>query len=120
MIGGGRIYVKLQPGQQAIAWVYFDPLPTETVVGVEVPQMFPFDDVTVTEGAGTLTSASTARSTPHGAVATLVAAKRGDEALRARLELAAEPGAKVHLRDPYFEYRQATSSIPSANASIRS
>jgi outer membrane protein OmpA-like peptidoglycan-associated protein len=104
-IGGGRIYVKLKPGQQGVAWVYFEPIPPGTVVSVELPEMFPFDDVTVTEGAGTLLSASTARSTPHGAVATLLAAKRADEALRARLKLAAEPGVEISLRSPYFEYK---------------
>lgn len=104
-IGGGRIYVKLEPGQQGVAWAYFDALPAGTVVSVEIPQMFPFEGVAVTEGAGTLHSASTARSTPHGVVATLVSAKRADQALKARLKLAAEPGAKVDLRSPYFEYK---------------
>jgi outer membrane protein OmpA-like peptidoglycan-associated protein len=104
-IGGGRIYVKLQPGQEAVAWTYFDAIPAGTVVSIEVPQMFPFEDVTVTEGAGTLLSASASRSTPHGAVATLVSAKRADQALKARLKLAAEPGVKVQLRSPYFEYQ---------------
>jgi outer membrane protein OmpA-like peptidoglycan-associated protein len=105
-IGGGRIYVKLQPGREAIAWVYFDAIPAGTVVSVELPQMFPFDDVTVSEGAGTLLSASSARSTPKGVVATLVSAKRADQALKARLKFATEPpGTKVSLRSSYFEYR---------------
>ena len=104
-IGGGRIYVKLQPGQEAVAWTCFDALPAGSVVSVEVPQMFPFEDVPVTEGPGTLFSASTARSTPHGAVATLVSAKRADQALKARLKLTAEPGVEVNLRSPYFRYK---------------
>jgi outer membrane protein OmpA-like peptidoglycan-associated protein len=105
-IGGGRIWVKLPPGHQGVAWAYFDALPAGTVVSVEAPQMFPFDDVTVTEGAGSLLSAGSARSTPHGAVATLASARRADQALRARLKLAAEPGAEVSLRSSYFEYKQ--------------
>ena len=104
-LGGGRIYVRLQGSQQAIAWIYFEAIPAGTLVSVEVPQMFPFDDVPVTEGPGTLLSATTARSSPQGAVATLSAAKRADQALKARLKLAAEPGATVKLRSPYFEYR---------------
>jgi len=104
-IGGGRVYVKLQPGQQAVAWAYFDAIPPGTVVSVELPQMFPFEDVTVTEGPGSLLSASSARSTPHGAVATLASAKRADQTLKARLKLGAEPGVDVKLRSPYFEYK---------------
>jgi outer membrane protein OmpA-like peptidoglycan-associated protein len=105
-IGGGRIYVKLQPGQQAVAWVYFNAIPAGTVVSVELPQMFPFEDVTVTEGPGALLAAGTARSTPHGVVATLVSAKRADQALKARLKLASDPpGADVSLRSPYFAYK---------------
>jgi outer membrane protein OmpA-like peptidoglycan-associated protein len=104
-IGGGRIYVKLEPGQRALAWAYFDAIPAGTVVSVELPQMFPFEDVTVTEGPGALLAAGTAKSTPHGALATLVSAKRADQALKARIKLAAEPGSKVDLRSPYFEYK---------------
>ena len=104
-IGGGRIYVRLRAGQEAVAWLYFDAIPAGTVVSVEVPQMFPFEDVTVTEGPGTLTSATTAKSTPNGALASLVSAKRADQALKARLKLAAEPGVEVALREPYFRYK---------------
>jgi len=103
-IGGGRIYVKLPPGGQAVAWVYFDPIPAGTVVSVELPQMFPFEDVAVTDGAGTLLSAGAAQSTPMGAVATLVSAKRADEALKVRLKITSETG-KVYRRSSYFEYK---------------
>ena len=101
---GGRIYVRLRPGQQGVAWIYFAAIPAGTVVSVEVPQMFPFEDVPVTEGKGALLSASTGKSTPFGAVASLVSARRADEALKARLKLAAEPGVEVRLRSSYFEY----------------
>lgn len=104
-IGDGRIYVRLRPGQQGVAWAYFEAIPPGTIVSVEIPQMFPFEDVPVTEGAGTLLTASAAKSTPHSAVATLVSAKRADEALKARLKLAAEPGVEVKLRSSYFEYK---------------
>jgi outer membrane protein OmpA-like peptidoglycan-associated protein len=104
-IGGGRIYVTIPSGRPGVLWTYFDPLPAGTVVSVEIPQMFPFEDVTVMEGPGTLLSASSAKSTPSGALATLVSAKRADQALKARLKLAAEPGVKVDLRSPYFEYK---------------
>jgi outer membrane protein OmpA-like peptidoglycan-associated protein len=104
-LDGGRILVKLPPEQPGVLWTYFEALPAGTVVSIEVPQMFPFEDVVVTEGAGTLLSAKEAKSTPSGAVATLTAAKRADQALKARLKLAAEPGVEVDLRSPYFEYK---------------
>jgi outer membrane protein OmpA-like peptidoglycan-associated protein len=105
-IGGGRIYVKMPPAQEGVAWVYFDAIPAGTVVSVEVPQMFPFEDVTVTEGPGALTSTNSAKSIPPSAVATLVSAKRADQALKVRLKLAAaEPGGTVKLRSSYFEYK---------------
>jgi outer membrane protein OmpA-like peptidoglycan-associated protein len=103
-IGGGRIYVKLEAGQQGVAWAYFDALAPGTVVSVEVPQMFPFEDVVVTEGLGTLLSAGKAESIPAGAVATLASAKRAEQALKVRLKLAPEPGTTVDLRSPYFMY----------------
>ncbi len=105
-IGGGRIYVRMPPGQEGVAWTYFDAIPSGTVVSVEVPQMFPFEDVTVTEGPGALTSAKSAKSIPPSALATLVSAKRADQALKVRLKLAAaEPGGRVKLRSSYFEYK---------------
>ena len=66
--------------------------------------MFPFEDVTVTEGPGALTSASSAKSIPPTALATLVSAKRADQAVKARLKLAAAPAVPVDLRSSYFEY----------------
>jgi outer membrane protein OmpA-like peptidoglycan-associated protein len=104
-IGGGRIYVKMPPGQEGMAWTFFDAIPAGTVVSVDVPQMFPFDDVTVTEGPGTLTNASTAKSIPPTGLATLLSAKRADQAVKARLKLnAADPAVPVDLRSSYFEY----------------
>jgi outer membrane protein OmpA-like peptidoglycan-associated protein len=67
--------------------------------------MFPFEDVTVTEGPGALTSTSSAKSIPPTALATLVSAKRADQAVKARLKLAAaDPAVPVDLRSSYFEY----------------
>jgi outer membrane protein OmpA-like peptidoglycan-associated protein len=104
-IDGGRIRVVLETGQRGVAWAYFNALPVGTVVSVEVPQMFPFEDVVVTEGPGSLLSAGVAKSIPAGAVATLASAKRADQALKVQLKLAAEPGVKVDLRSPYFMYK---------------
>lgn len=104
-LDGGRVYVVLEAGQQGVAWAYFDAIAAGTVVSVEIPQMFPFEDVVITEGPGSLLSPGSAKSTPAGAIATLASAKRADEALKVRLKLAAEAGATVDLRSPYFEYK---------------
>jgi outer membrane protein OmpA-like peptidoglycan-associated protein len=67
--------------------------------------MFPFEDVTVTEGPSALTNASTAQSVPPMALATLVSAKRADHAVKARLKLTAvDPAVEPELRSSYFEY----------------
>jgi outer membrane protein OmpA-like peptidoglycan-associated protein len=105
-VGLNQIYVRLRRGQEALAWVYFDEIPAGTLLSVEVPQMFPFDDVPVTQGAGALLSPRTAKSTPFGAVATLMSAKRADQAVNVRLKFAAEPGMDVRLRGAYFEYAE--------------
>jgi outer membrane protein OmpA-like peptidoglycan-associated protein len=104
-IGGGRIYVKVPPGRDAVAWWYFESLPAGTVVSVELPQMFPFEGVPVGQSAAGALSEKEADSTPSGAVATLVSAKRADQTLKARLKLAARPGVTVVRRSPYFEYQ---------------
>ncbi len=103
-LDGGRIVLTIPPGKPAVLWVYFDALAAGTVVSVEVPQMFPFEDVVVTDGAGTLLSAKEAKSTPSMVTATLVSAKRADEAVKVRLKLTADPGATVDMRTPYFIY----------------
>ena len=90
-LDGGRIYVVLEAGQQGVAWAYFDALPAGTVVSVEVPQMFPFEDVVVTEGPGTLLSAGSAKSSPVGAVATLASS----QARRPGVSSAAQAGRRT-------------------------
>ncbi len=103
-IDGGRIALVIPPGMESVLWAYFEPLPAGTTVSVQLPQMFPFDVVPVTEGPGGLLSATSAKSIPFGALATLVSAKRANQALNVRLKLAAEPGSVVDLRGTYFMY----------------
>jgi outer membrane protein OmpA-like peptidoglycan-associated protein len=103
-LDGGRFVLTVPPGKPAVLWAYFDALTAGTVVSVEIPQMFPFEDVVVTDGAGTLLSAKEAKSTPAMVTATLVSAKRADEAVKVRLKLTADPGVTVDMRSPYFVY----------------
>jgi hypothetical protein len=72
---------------------------------VEVPYVFPFDNVPVTEGTGKIFASGTAGTTPGGALATIVSAKRADQVLNVRLRLAAERGQNVALLSPYFDFK---------------
>jgi outer membrane protein OmpA-like peptidoglycan-associated protein len=103
-IEGGRIALKVPARQSTVLWAYFEPVAAGTVMTVEVPQVFPFDNVPVTEGAGKVFASATATTTPGGAMATLVSAKRADQVVSVRLRLSAEPGQKVNLLSPYFMF----------------
>ena len=82
---GGRWFPKIPPGGEASVWALFEPLSAGTKVSVQVPLMFPFDDVQIAEGppgsslqvAGT-TSPLTAR---------LVSAKRSEGQLKIQLKI---------------------------------
>jgi outer membrane protein OmpA-like peptidoglycan-associated protein len=103
-IEGGRVALKIPPRQATVLWAYFEPVAPGTVMTVEVPQVFPFDKVPVTEGAGKLFASATAASTPGGALATLVSANRADQVVNVRLRLSAERGQSVSLLSPYFMF----------------
>ena len=103
-IDGGRVQLRIPPKQSTVVWAYFEPVAAGTVMRVELPHVFPFDNVPVTEGAGKVFAASTARTTPGGGLATLVSAKRGDQVLNVRLRLTPEKG-EAALLDAYLRYK---------------
>ena len=104
-LDGGRIRLKVPAKQSTIVWAYFEPLPAGTVVNVELPTIFPFEGVVVSEAPGKLLSATAARSTVTGATATLVSARRADQVMTVRLRLAADKGIEPGLA-PYFVYKE--------------
>jgi outer membrane protein OmpA-like peptidoglycan-associated protein len=104
-IDGGRIALKVPQRHSTVLWAYFESVAPGSVMTVEVPHVFPFDNVPVTEGTGKVFASGTAGSTPGGALATIVSAKRADQVLNVRLKLAAERGEKVDLLSPYFMYK---------------
>jgi outer membrane protein OmpA-like peptidoglycan-associated protein len=104
-IDGGRIRLIVPAGQPNVLWAYFEPVAAGTVLNVELPLMFPFEKVAVTEGPGKIFAGGSARSTPGGVVATLVSARRADQTLNVRLRLEAERGAKPELGGAYFEFQ---------------
>jgi outer membrane protein OmpA-like peptidoglycan-associated protein len=102
----GRIVLRIPPKQSTFVWAYFEPLAAGAVVNVEVPYMFPFENVAVSEGPGKLFSINSAATTPTGGTATIVAAKREDQVVNVRLRLVPNPGIDVALLDSYFRLKQ--------------
>jgi outer membrane protein OmpA-like peptidoglycan-associated protein len=102
-IDGGRIGLRIPAKGSTVLWAYFEAVTAGTVMNVEVPFTFPFESVPVTEAPSKVLSNSTAKSSPAGAVATVVSATRADQVLNVRLRLTAEPKSSVSLR-PYFNY----------------
>ena len=103
-IGGGRIQLLVPPRQSTIVWAYFEPIAAGTVLNIELPYVFPFDNVTVSGDPGVVTTSGSAKSTPHGALVTIASAARANQVVTVRMRMQAEPGAKPSLGGSYFEY----------------
>jgi outer membrane protein OmpA-like peptidoglycan-associated protein len=104
-IDGGRIAVKIPSRQTTVVWAYFEPVSANTVMTVTMPNVFPFENVPVTEGPRKAFASNTAATTPGGGLATVVSAKREDQVLNVRLRLTAERGS-AELLDPYLRYKR--------------
>ena len=83
---GGMWSFDIEPNASATLWVLFDPVPAGTVLTVQVPHAFPFDDVPVSAVPGML-SAKDAGATTGDIHATLVSVKRADQMVRANLKI---------------------------------
>jgi len=103
-IDGGRVVLKIPARQTTVVWAYFEPVAAGTVMNVEVPYVFPFESVPVTEGPGKAFASGTARTTPGGGLATIVSAQRKDQVLNVRLRLTAEQGG-AELLDSYLRFK---------------
>lgn len=100
---GGRWWPKLPPHGEAVMWLFFEPVASGTVLSVSVPKTFPFDDVTVTEGAGSVFLPGSVSSTPAGLTAQLVSAKRADQEVKVRLKIErATPEVDIPAADLLF------------------
>ena len=113
-MGVGSLRLVIPPKQPLHLWAYFEALPAGTVVNVEVPTGFPFDDVSVTEGPGKAFSAKTALTTPTGGTATIVSARRASKTLTIRLRIEADKGTTPKLTGSYFEFQFASLFDPAA------
>jgi len=83
--GGGRWYARIPPGGQALVWVLFESMPAGSRMSVQVPLMFPFDDVAVTEGAPKTELQVAGSVLPL--TARLVSAKRSEGQLKIQLKI---------------------------------
>ena len=88
---GGRWLINMPAKSQLVLWALFEPLPSGSTVSVQVPKMFPFDDVKVAEGPGKQLSSAATTSEIAGSTATLVSARRADQQLTIRLRVVAGP-----------------------------
>ncbi len=104
-IAGGRIVLRIPSKQSTVVWAYFEPLTPGSIMTVEVPLVFPFENIPVTEGPGKIFSSGTAATTPGGGVASIVSSKRENQVLNVRLRLTPEKGRDVELLDAYFRYK---------------
>ncbi|RPI57588.1 MAG: OmpA family protein [Acidobacteria bacterium] len=115
---GGRIALKIPNKQSTVLWAYFEPVAPGTVMNVEVPYVFPFENVPVTEGTGKVFASGTAGSTPSGVRATIVSARRADQVLNVRLRIEPEKGETadtLHNRlDSYFYFKDVFLFDPAA------
>ncbi|HUP00571.1 MAG TPA: OmpA family protein [Gemmatimonadota bacterium] len=100
----GYMRLSIPAGKSKVIWTYFAPLAAGTVLNLELPKMFPIENVTVTEAPTKVFGGTTAKSNPDGVVATIVSARRADQVLSVRLRLTPEEGAKIALGS-YFLYR---------------
>jgi outer membrane protein OmpA-like peptidoglycan-associated protein len=82
---GGRWYAKIPPGGEASVWVLFEPLSSATKISVQVPLMFPFDDVQISEGPPG--SSQQVAGTIPPLTARLVSAKRSEGQLKIQIKV---------------------------------
>jgi outer membrane protein OmpA-like peptidoglycan-associated protein len=100
---GGRWGVHVPAKSQVTVWALFEAMAPHSKVSVQVPFMFPFDDVTVTDGPGTLLSSSAAVSETKGLRAALVSATRANQQLTVRLKITSGNVGTNSAREIYYE-----------------
>lgn len=112
---GGRWFAHIPARSEAILWTYYEPLPVGSVVSIQAPKMFPFENVQVTEGPVPWHSNNEAPSELNGVKLTLVSAERAEQRLTIRLKLAAtKPGrsAPILYRDVFLFDSQSKRKYP--------
>jgi outer membrane protein OmpA-like peptidoglycan-associated protein len=107
-IGGGRIGLRIPSRKATVVWAYFEPVAAGTIMSVAVPYAFPFDAVPVVEAPRKAFNNTTATTTPAGGVATVVSARRADQALNVRLRLTPSgpnENGNIGMLDSFLRYK---------------
>ena len=92
----------LAPNAETLFWLYFDPVPAGSKVSIQVPQLQPFDDVAIQEGA--ITAADTALSSVPPLQASIVSATRAAGEVKVRVKIANPGKAPVSVgQNVYYE-----------------
>jgi len=103
-IDGGRVQLKIPERQSTVVWAYFEPVAAGTLMTVQVPHVFPFENVQVMDGPSKIFASANAKTTPGGGLATIVSAKRADQALNVRLRFTPD-GGQAQLLDAYLRFK---------------
>jgi outer membrane protein OmpA-like peptidoglycan-associated protein len=101
----GQIAFRIASKQSAVVWAYFEPLAPGSTMNVEMPNVFPFEKVPLTEGPSKVFSGSAASTASQGGTASVVSAKREDQVLNVRVRLTADKGREVELLGAYMRYK---------------
>ncbi len=81
---GGAWWPKIPPRSEVVVWAMYNAVPAGTVLSVHSPQMFPFENVKVSESTAPVTSVGSSVPPVKGV---LVSADRASGQLRVRLKL---------------------------------
>jgi len=112
-IDGGRVQLKIPERQSTVVWAYFEPVAAGTLMTVQVPHVFPFENVPVMDGPSWIFASANAKTTPGGGLATIVSAKRADQALNVRLRFTPD-GGQAELLDAYLRFKHVFLFDPAA------
>jgi outer membrane protein OmpA-like peptidoglycan-associated protein len=106
---GGRWYPKVPGASEAWIWAYFDGVPAGARVSVEIPHMFPFEDVVVAPPAP---GSGQTRSSVGALTMRLVDARRTAEAVTLHLKVENPDRKESHI--PAVRYADAALFDPIA------
>jgi outer membrane protein OmpA-like peptidoglycan-associated protein len=97
--GAPRIAAKTE----TVLWALFEPVAPGSVLSVQIPSLFPFENVAVSKGPGTLLSSMHAESETPRLQAALISAKRENQQLTVRLKITAGSAGAAGAPTIYFE-----------------
>lgn len=101
---GGRWGVpRIAAKSETVLWALFEPVAPGSTLSVQIPSLFPFDNVAVSEGSGALLSGTHSVSETPQLQAVLMSAKRENQQLTVRLKITAGSAGAAGAPTIYFE-----------------